>query len=317
MKKILFTIMLLLFFVGTTIGQHNISYGVSVPTSCDEASPTISISSGSGVEGDVITIPSFSIPEKYLLLGAYFKELQLVATAFAGAEISIPKGSLKENISLDIDLTSAKCGSGFDNLQEALALTITVIGETSGGHKPFQYYNFENEKEAYIKFKAENIIPLLEKLEMSPKKIIGWFAKEGLYPDGKGIRAILSFDSDSNPVDLTFYLRHFSKIIIGTSTAVTDLQTIEELPSVYNLNQNYPNPFNPTTNISYSLPESGFTKLTVYNSIGVEVKTLVSETKSAGTYQITFDATELTSGIYFYDLTSNNFRSTKKMILIK
>jgi hypothetical protein len=85
----------------------------------------------------------------------------------------------------------------------------------------------------------------------------------------------------------------------------------------YVLGQNYPNPFNPSTTLSYSLPQSGFVKLSVYNQIGEEVAQLVNENKEAGNYEVTFDASGLTSGVYFYKLSSGTFNDIKKMILVK
>ena len=83
------------------------------------------------------------------------------------------------------------------------------------------------------------------------------------------------------------------------------------------LNQNYPNPFNPTTTISFSIPSSAFTSLKVYDILGNEVATLVNEEKQAGNYELQFDASNLSSGIYLYKLQVCSFVETKKMILIK
>ncbi len=85
----------------------------------------------------------------------------------------------------------------------------------------------------------------------------------------------------------------------------------------YKLNQNYPNPFNPSTTISFSIPVQGNVSLKIYDLLGKEVVTLVDELKSAGNYQITFDAAQLASGMYFYKLEASNFSQTKKMILLK
>lgn len=89
------------------------------------------------------------------------------------------------------------------------------------------------------------------------------------------------------------------------------------VPTEYALQQNYPNPFNPTTTIHYALPVSGLTQLKVYNILGQEVATLVHEVQSAGTYRVTFDASGISSGIYFYKLTNGNFTQVKKMLLVK
>lgn len=89
------------------------------------------------------------------------------------------------------------------------------------------------------------------------------------------------------------------------------------IPNGFVLNQNYPNPFNPSTKISYSVASDAFVLLKVYDFIGREVSTLVSETRPAGIYTITFDASDLPSGTYFYTLSAGNYVSTKKMILLR
>jgi hypothetical protein len=89
------------------------------------------------------------------------------------------------------------------------------------------------------------------------------------------------------------------------------------IPEKYNLSQNYPNPFNPTTLLRFSLPNSSFVKLKVYNLLGEEVKTLLNEYKAKGFHNITFDASGLPSGIYIYRLITGEYTSSKKMILEK
>ena len=89
------------------------------------------------------------------------------------------------------------------------------------------------------------------------------------------------------------------------------------LPKEYNLAQNYPNPFNPLTKIRFGIPQAGFVTLKVYDVLGNEVATLVNEEKPAGSYEVEFDATLLTSGVYFYKLQAGSFVETKKMILLR
>jgi hypothetical protein len=88
-------------------------------------------------------------------------------------------------------------------------------------------------------------------------------------------------------------------------------------PKEFKLFQNYPNPFNPSTTINFSIPNSGFTQLKVYNTLGKEVQTLVNENKQAGKYQIEFNAENLSNGMYVYRLVRGKFSETKKMILLK
>ncbi len=85
----------------------------------------------------------------------------------------------------------------------------------------------------------------------------------------------------------------------------------------FDLQQNYPNPFNPTTTIKFSVPKDGMVTLKVYNLLGQEVATLISEEMQAGSYKVNFDASKLGSGVYFYKLQAGNNNATKKMILLK
>jgi len=88
-------------------------------------------------------------------------------------------------------------------------------------------------------------------------------------------------------------------------------------PTTFNLSQNFPNPFNPTTTIGYEIKEKGNVKITVLNSIGEEVAVIVDEEKESGYHTVEFNAATLPSGVYFYQLKSGQFISTKKMILMK
>jgi len=88
-------------------------------------------------------------------------------------------------------------------------------------------------------------------------------------------------------------------------------------PNEFKLYQNYPNPFNPSTTINFSIPHSGFTQLKVYSALGIEARTLVSENKQAGDYQIEFNSENLSNGMYIYRLVSGKYSETKKMILLK
>lgn len=90
-----------------------------------------------------------------------------------------------------------------------------------------------------------------------------------------------------------------------------------EHPGQFELSQNYPNPFNPSTNISFTLPNNGHIKLEVFNLLGQKVATIIDAPRSAGNHAIKFDASKLSSGIYLYRLSTENFVETRKMNLIK
>ena len=97
----------------------------------------------------------------------------------------------------------------------------------------------------------------------------------------------------------------------------TDVNDEKGLPTDYSITQNYPNPFNPSTTISYALPKEEMVTIRVYDILGQVVKTLVNQSQSAGTHNVTFNANSLTTGIYFYSIQAGNFNQVKKMMLLK
>lgn len=98
---------------------------------------------------------------------------------------------------------------------------------------------------------------------------------------------------------------------------LTNIEKFDVEAKNFELYQNYPNPFNPTTNIKFSIVESGFVTLSVYNALGQEVAKLVNDELIPGVYNVKFDATSLPSGVYYYKLSTSKQSLTKKMILIK
>jgi hypothetical protein len=103
----------------------------------------------------------------------------------------------------------------------------------------------------------------------------------------------------------------------GTYTYSEEVNAEVEIPLEYALEQNYPNPFNPSTTIKYSIPEDGFVKLAVYNLLGEEVATIVSNVQKAGRYEVNFSANGLSSGVYVYRIEAANFTASKKLVLMK
>lgn len=89
------------------------------------------------------------------------------------------------------------------------------------------------------------------------------------------------------------------------------------LPAEYNLSQNYPNPFNPSTTIKFSIPEAGNVNITVYDALGKEVAVLADGEFNAGSYKVTWNGADVSSGVYFYRINSENYNQVRKMLLIK
>lgn len=105
---------------------------------------------------------------------------------------------------------------------------------------------------------------------------------------------------------------------------MTDIKPVEtKIPDKFELSQNYPNPFNPSTKIRFDIgkTENGkqktVTKLMVYDITGREITTLVNEPLQPGSYEVTFDGSKLTSGVYFYRIITEGYTNTKRMILLK
>ncbi len=118
-----------------------------------------------------------------------------------------------------------------------------------------------------------------------------------------------------------------NNLFLDSICVVTPVGTINPaglVPGQFSLSQNYPNPFNPVTSISYSIPKAGHVELKIYNVLGEETAVLVNEMKQPGIYKVNFDASNLSSGVYFYRIifrqggsSTGDFTDVKKMVLIK
>lgn len=128
-------------------------------------------------------------------------------------------------------------------------------------------------------------------------------------------KVVLIFDlgtAGDGSANFTFYVDDITNV-----EGVSVERVSEEVPGGIALSQNYPNPFNPSTVIGYQLSEAGDVRLSVFDLLGREVAVLVNQNQSAGSYNVTFDATNLTSGMYMYRLQSGSKTLTGKMLLVK
>jgi len=139
------------------------------------------------------------------------------------------------------------------------------------------------------------------------------------YVEGSGTttepRSYSYTDNEVNTGTYTYRLKQID--FDGTFTYSNEVEVDVTAPLTFNLGQNYPNPFNPSTKINYSIPEDGNVKLAVYNIVGEEVAVLVNGFAQAGSFDVTFNASNLPSGVYIYKLQSANSVQTKKMLLLK
>jgi hypothetical protein len=111
----------------------------------------------------------------------------------------------------------------------------------------------------------------------------------------------------------------WGKILKTTNGGVSFVEEneISKIPTDYSLTQNFPNPFNPSTSIKYSIPKVSQVQIKVFDILGNEIETLVNEEKQNGTYELTWYAKGLPSGVYFYQLKAGSYIETRKMVLLK
>jgi hypothetical protein len=158
--------------------------------------------------------------------------------------------------------------------------------------------------------------------DQSNTKKKGWQKLTTVYLE-EGLQKVIKLDNSQledgkhliSDAVMIMINRKLSPDVVVTSVEESDIT--EETPSNYILMQNYPNPFNPSTSIEYSVPISQYVSLKVYDILGNQVAELVNERKDAGRYEVNFNASNLSSGVYFYKITAGNHIETKKMMLIK
>ena len=158
----------------------------------------------------------------------------------------------------------------------------------------------------------------------------GWmalsFAERLAYTTNTGVNWMIITPPDSSGIyDLTFTDENHgwavgkNGTVLKYDTSTIGIKKINQniLVTSYKLYQNYPNPFNPTTIIKYGIPKNGHVKLIVYDVLGKDVAILINDEQDAGNYEITFDASKLPSGVYFYKITSGDLSEVKKMLFVK
>ncbi len=144
-------------------------------------------------------------------------------------------------------------------------------------------------------------------------RTIGFISGYGTTTEGK------SYSYTDSKIDemVNYYYRLKQVDFDGSYSYSDEVEVIITSPTNFELSQNFPNPFNPTTNIKFSLPEASNVTLKVFNTLGEEVANLTNRMFEAGVHNVSFDASNLISGVYFYSIEANNFVQVRKMMLLK
>jgi hypothetical protein len=267
-------------------------------------------------EGEVLTFTA-----ENLVLPASYSSVQGLANMLIGGEFYFENGCFPENPTIYFILSGVQCSTGFYNNNLMFNANFSVF--INNTHQPSPYW-FGGSSAAgpSAVLKIPNTLALADFVAASginPSAIIDFVYKneDGSF-DSSGISTELPNAAPGTPN--TFYtvkMRHFSYVVGGDKNTLTDVTGEVIAYKDYQLHQNYPNPFNPTTTITFALPAKAEVELKVYNILGVEVATLLKGVKNEGLHSVDFDGTGLSSGMYIYELKTNKFSQSRKMILLK
>lgn len=240
-----------------------------------------------------------------------------------GGRLQFPIGSLSQDITIIIKLPRFAKIEGDSVLGFGSCDSTKVI--VSGGEfivkvdgDTVSPYYFDAPVSVSLPYKRG----LLNKLGMNPEDIMMAFYSDTAGIDTTGITNVV-IDSSRNRIIAD--IAHFSIVVLYGETQTTEIDEPDltgQIPDKFNLHQNYPNPFNPETKILYHLPKTVRSSIIIYNLLGQEVRTLVDKVHSGGTYEVMWDGINnfgypAGSGIYIYQLRTEQFVAAKKMILIR
>jgi len=217
--------------------------------------------------------------------------------------VSLGAGSTILDVNVRVDTVTHTYDGDLNFTISHLGTTVALISRRGGNGQNF-YGTVLNDSAATAI--ASGTAPFTG--QFRPESVLGVY--NGMNPNGYWTIKVV----DAANIDVGILKAWCVVIQFSTPTGIIGTT---EIPLKYSLAQNYPNPFNPVTKINFAIPKQGLVTLKVYDVLGREVRTLINEVKSVGTYAIDFDGSELSSGVYFYRLTSADFTDIKRMLLIK
>ncbi|MHB9030857.1 MAG: FlgD immunoglobulin-like domain containing protein, partial [Candidatus Latescibacterota bacterium] len=231
-----------------------------------------------------------------------------------GMKLTFPEGSLKENITITISVPKfAKVEK--DSVIFNGKLLTGVTFEVAVNDTVKSPYYFGKPIEVSLPFKKG----LMTNLGIKPEDVGMFFASDsGVIEADPGIT---DTEVDAEDGTATGQVAHFSTIVLAPKSAAP-LAVNEQAPAAFALSQNVPNPFNPATTISFAVPATGMVRLTVFNVLGQEVRTLVNGQLASGSHSIVWNGRDemgraATSGVYFYRLEAGSLTATKKLMLLR
>lgn len=193
------------------------------------------------------------------------------------------------------------------------------------GNNSSLYFYVPKETEVVGFYASNNEIQILNSDSVTVLDLRNTEMSEGYFnifvPAGQGVTLWQLKSSSSTTVRLLtvppYLARNEKELLLPKDVSIISSAQFDKIPIIYELNQNYPNPFNPTTQIGYSIPEQTHVKLEIYNIIGQRIATLLNEEKAAGRYEVSFNASGLSSGLYIYRLQTDIYTKSKSMLLVK
>ncbi len=264
-------------------------------------------------EGEPYTLPSKTIDE--------FPNTQLLYNALVGTQFKFEYGSLSKDITVELYLYDVNCSEGLylagpDGEPFFFHGNFQVYAKDSNNEDTLatDHFYFDNGLSAELKIKkSADFYKFIDSTGINPSESL-----EFAYEEAAGIYNTDDIITEETDEYIIAKMRHFSIIAGSAKTELTDVNKENgNIPTNFELKQNYPNPFNPTTNIEYSLPQKSFVQLNVYNILGMKVAELVNAQQGAGSYHVSFDASKLSSGLYIYEIRTNRFIQSRKMMLLK
>lgn len=240
----------------------------------------------------------FQIPER------------LTGLKTTGFEIIGQNEGQNPDVTLYIDFISTlRDAKPLPRLSLPTDINAEVVNSRLGYNLSWSNSSGEDIVEKYRIYRADSTITNFEKFVLDGESSSTTFGKMFI---GSG-----SFQLRVSAVSQSGLETMPSEPIYITIKTRTDITEEHEIPKTFALNQNYPNPFNPSTKISYDVPQASTIEIQVFDITGRLVKILVNEFKNSGTHSVNFDATNLASGVYLYQLKTNSFSNVKRMLLIK